>query len=44
MEIWVGTDDGQISMTTDHGKTWKNITASIKGLPKGAWIPQIVLS
>jgi len=43
-EIWVGTDDGQVSMTTDHGKTWKNITANIKGLPKGAWIPQIVLS
>ena len=43
-EIWVGTDDGQVSMTTDHGKTWKNITANIKGMPKGAWIPQIVLS
>jgi photosystem II stability/assembly factor-like uncharacterized protein len=43
-EIWVGTDDGQVSMTSDHGKTWSNITNNIKGLPKNAWIPQIVLS
>ena len=43
-EIWVGTDDGQVQVTRDHGKTWTNVTANIKGLPKNAWIPQIVLS
>lgn len=43
-EIWVGTDDGQIQVTRDHGLSWTNVTANIKGLPKNAWIPQIVLS
>ncbi len=39
--LWVGTDDGQLQLTRDGGKTWSNLTANIKGLPKGAWIPQI---
>ena len=25
-EIWIGTDDGQIHLTRDGGKTWRNIT------------------
>ncbi len=25
-ELWAGTDDGQIHITRDGGKTWKNIT------------------
>ncbi len=25
-EIWVGTDDGLIQLTTDGGKNWKNVT------------------
>jgi photosystem II stability/assembly factor-like uncharacterized protein len=24
--IWIGTDDGLIQLTTDGGKTWKNVT------------------
>ncbi|MBV9670824.1 MAG: glycoside hydrolase, partial [Acidobacteriales bacterium] len=24
--IWIGTDDGQIQLTRDGGKNWKNIT------------------
>ena len=39
--IWVGTDDGNVQMTTNGGATWTNMTANITGLPKGAWIPQI---
>jgi photosystem II stability/assembly factor-like uncharacterized protein len=39
--IWVGTDDGQVQITTDGGKTWKNVAGNIPGLPKGSWIPQI---
>ena len=40
--IWVGTDDGNIQITTDGGKSWKNCSPIIAGLPKNAWIPQIV--
>ena len=25
-EIWVGTDDGLVQLTTDAGKSWKNVT------------------
>jgi photosystem II stability/assembly factor-like uncharacterized protein len=25
-EIWAGTDDGQIHLTLDEGKTWRNVT------------------
>ncbi len=27
--IWIGTDDGLIQLTTDGGKTWKNVTPNI---------------
>jgi len=39
--IWVGTDDGNVQLTRDGGKTWTNFRGKIPGLPTGAWIPQI---
>jgi len=39
--IWVGTDDGNVQLTRDGGKTWINFRGKIPGLPAGAWIPQI---
>jgi photosystem II stability/assembly factor-like uncharacterized protein len=42
--IWVGTDDGQVQVTQDGGKTWTNATSKITGMPKGAWVPQIQAS
>ena len=44
MTIWVGTDDGQVQLTMDGGKTWKNLTAQVKGMPKEGWIAQIKAS
>src|SRR5262249_49805963 len=35
--IWVGTDDGNVQLTTDAGKSWKNVAANVIGLPKGTW-------
>ena len=40
-QIWVGTDDGNVQLTRDGGKNWKNLTANIKGLPKHAWVSSI---
>ena len=31
--IWAGTNDGQVQLTRDGGKTWTNVTANIQGLP-----------
>lgn len=42
--IWVGTDDGQVQVTQDGGKTWNNVTSKITGMPKNAWVPQIQAS
>ncbi|MGB8510344.1 MAG: hypothetical protein WCD76_18345, partial [Pyrinomonadaceae bacterium] len=39
--VWVGTDDGNVQLTRDGGKTWKNVVANIQGLPKNAWVSSI---
>jgi len=39
--IWVGTDDGNVQVTQDGGKTWKNVVGNIKGLPANSWVPNI---
>jgi len=36
--IWVGTDDGNIQLTRDGGKTWTNVAGNIPGLPKNSWV------
>ncbi|MBL4755074.1 MAG: hypothetical protein JKY52_15945 [Flavobacteriales bacterium] len=42
--IWVGTDDGNVQLTKDGGKTWENKISRIKGAPAGAWVHQIEAS
>jgi photosystem II stability/assembly factor-like uncharacterized protein len=42
--IWVGTDDGNVQLTRDGGKTWTSFRGKIPGMPLGAWIPQIQAS
>jgi len=39
--IWVGTDDGNVQLTRDGGKNWKNLTPNLKGLPRNAWVSSI---
>ena len=31
-QIWVGTDDGNLQLTTDGGKNWSNIVKNVSGL------------
>lgn len=42
--IWVGTDDGNVQVTQDGGKTWTNTVANIPGLPKNTWCYHIEAS
>ncbi len=42
--IWVGTDDGNVQVTQDGGKTWTNTVANIQGLPKNTWVYHIEAS
>ncbi len=39
--IWAGTDDGNVQLTRDGGKTWTSFRAKIPGMPAGCWIPQV---
>jgi len=36
--IWAGTDDGNLQLTRDGGKTWTNVVGNVPGLPKNAWV------
>jgi photosystem II stability/assembly factor-like uncharacterized protein len=36
--IWVGTDDGNVQLTRDGGKSWSNVVKNIKGVPAHAWV------
>lgn len=42
--IWVGTDDGNLQLTRDGGRSWSNLSAKLPGIHKGFWIPQIETS
>ena len=42
--IWVGTDDGNVQITRDGGKTWTNTSANIPGLPSNTWCYHIEAS
>ncbi|MGA9343246.1 MAG: hypothetical protein WBV61_13050 [Rhodanobacteraceae bacterium] len=36
--IWVGTDDGNVQITRDDGKSWTNVVKNVNGLPKNVWV------
>jgi len=39
--LWVGTDDGNVQMSRDDGKTWSNVVSHIMGLPKMGYVSRI---
>jgi len=39
--VWAGTDDGNLQLTKDGGKTWANLAKSVTGLPANAWVSRI---
>jgi len=42
--IWAGTDDGNIQVTRDEGRTWQNVTSKITGVPKGTYVSRLEAS
>jgi photosystem II stability/assembly factor-like uncharacterized protein len=42
--IWVGTDDGNIQVTTDGGENWSNTARNLKGIPEGSYVAQVKAS
>ncbi len=39
--LWVGTDDGNVQMSRDGGKTWSNVVGRMQGVPKGGYVSRI---
>jgi photosystem II stability/assembly factor-like uncharacterized protein/type II secretory pathway pseudopilin PulG len=42
--LWVGTDDGNLHVTRDGGKNWKNVFDKVKGVPKGTYVTRVAAS
>jgi hypothetical protein len=42
--LWCGTDDGNVQITLDAGKTWSNVVKNIPDLPPFTWCSRIEAS
>ncbi len=42
--IYAGTDDGNLQISRDDGKTWKNIAANVTGVPRGTHVRRLLAS
>ena len=42
--IWAATDDGNVQLTRNGGKTWTNLVKNIPGLPPNTWVTGIEAS
>ena len=42
--LWAGTDDGNLQVTRDGGKTWKNVALKAPGPAKGTYVSRVVAS
>jgi photosystem II stability/assembly factor-like uncharacterized protein len=42
--LWVGTDDGNVQLTTDGGTTWTELSGAISGVKNGTFVGDIVAS
>jgi hypothetical protein len=41
--LYVGTDDGQVQITRDGGKSWENVTSRFR-LPGPRWVSRVIAS
>src|SRR5947207_14081810 len=42
--LWVGTDDGNVQLTTDGGAAWTELSGAIAGVKNGTFVGDIVPS
>jgi photosystem II stability/assembly factor-like uncharacterized protein len=42
--IWVGTDDGNVQLTRDGGKTWTDVRTNVPGVPAHRWVSRVEAS
>ncbi len=42
--LWVGTDDGNVQLSKDGGKSWEELSRNISGVKNGSFVDRIVAS
>jgi photosystem II stability/assembly factor-like uncharacterized protein len=42
--IWAGTDDGNLQLTRNGGRTWTNVVGHVTGLPPSSWVSWVEAS
>jgi photosystem II stability/assembly factor-like uncharacterized protein len=42
--LYVGTDDGNLQVSPDGGKTWKNVAGNVPGVPKSTTVTRVAAS
>jgi photosystem II stability/assembly factor-like uncharacterized protein len=42
--IWAGTDDGNVQLTLDDGKTWTNVRPNFSDVPEEIWVSRVEAS
>jgi photosystem II stability/assembly factor-like uncharacterized protein len=42
--IWAGTDDGNLQLTRDAGKSWSNVVGNVPNVPKASWVSWVEAS
>ena len=42
--LYVGTDDGNLQVSQDGGKTWKNVIDKVPGVPEHTYVSRVIAS
>jgi photosystem II stability/assembly factor-like uncharacterized protein len=42
--LYAGTDDGNLAVTRDAGKTWTQVIEKVSGVPKGIYVSEVIPS
>ncbi len=42
--LWVGTDDGNVQVSQDQGKSWTEVSGNVPGVPDGTYVSRVAAS
>ncbi len=42
--LWLGTDDGNVQLSRDGGKTWRDLTGKVPGVPANTYVARVIAS
>ncbi len=42
--LWVGTDDGNVQVSRDQGKTWTEVSKNVRGIPDESYVSRVEAS